>query len=122
MFGFSYSPTDGTKNGNEWYTDAFNGISMTTLPYTGTKTSAEFYNSDYDFFTAESSTWDGYAPACANVGPTDVKSPTVSDSPVVGYEYYNLLGGRLTLQPEKGFFIQKAIKADGTSATTKIFK
>ncbi|MDP4239256.1 MAG: hypothetical protein Q8904_07290 [Bacteroidota bacterium] len=118
IFGFGYTPTN---NGAEWWKLAMTtAVSMNSAAYTGTKTSPEFYNSDYNFFTAESSAWDGYAPPCVVIN--DIKNTYVSDSPVVGYEYYSLLGGKLTIQPEKGFFIQKAIRADGTYSTTKIFK
>jgi len=123
VFGFSYSPTDATKDGNEWYTDAMNTvISTTTLPYTGTKTSPEFYNSDYNFFYPESNTWDGYAPPCVTLVAQGLNNTYVSNSPIVAYEYYSILGGRLQLKPETGLFIQKAIREDGTSLTTKMFR
>ena len=63
----------------------------------------------------------GYAAPCVDLH-TDVKTPVDSNSPIVGYEYFNLLGGRLLIKPESGMYIQKAIRENGTSATTKVFK
>ena len=121
VLGFGYKGTDW---GFEWWQlPIITAVSMTTSAYTGTKTSPVFYKSDYDtanFYPGGFIDWAGYAPPCARI-TTDVKSPTVSDSPIVGYEYYNLLGGKLLRQPESGFYIQKAIREDGTSTSTKIF-
>ncbi|GHT76939.1 hypothetical protein AGMMS50262_16650 [Bacteroidia bacterium] len=91
-----------------------------TLPYTGTKTSEEFFNSDYPgLFDVAYGNVKGYAPACAVT--TGIGSITV-DSSIVGHEYYNIQGAKLSRQPESGLFIDKAIKADGSSVSTKILK
>lgn len=125
IFGFAYTSTDPGKDWWELPMQGALGANLTTAPYTGTKTSVDFYKGDLDaistFFPASFTDWMGYAAPCVAI-PTDVKSPTVSDSPVVGYEYYNLLGAKLIIQPESGFFIQKTIREDGTSTTAKVFK
>ncbi|GHT62470.1 hypothetical protein FACS189451_06890 [Bacteroidia bacterium] len=92
-----------------------------TAPYTGTKTSDEFWNDEYPglFETAYGSV-KGYGPACAV--PTGIKTVGTSVSPVVGHEYYNFQGQKLSKAPESGLFIDKAIKADGTSESAKVFK
>lgn len=124
IFGFAFTATDPGADWWELPLQGANGANLVTAPYTGTKTSVEFYKSDLDatstFFPGSFGDWMGYAAPCVTI-PTDVKSPSVSDSPIVGYEYYNLLGGRLDLKPESGFYIQKAIREDGTSTTIKVF-
>ena len=125
IFGFAYSATDPGKDWWQLPMQGALGANLTTAPYTGTKKSPDFYKGDLDatstFFPASFTDWMGYAAPCVNVSPNDVKNPTVSDSPIIGYEYYNLLGGKLLLQPESGFYIQKAIHEDGTATSTKIF-
>ena len=124
IFGFGYTPTDA---GAEWWKlpmQKLNGANLVTLPYTGTKTSAQFYKTDTNdanFFPGSFVDYMGYAAPCAVI-PTDVKNTFVSNSPIVGYEYYSLLGDKLRIQPERGCFIQKALKEDGTTITTKVFK
>jgi hypothetical protein len=125
IFGFAFKDTD---PGADWWQlplQGVNGANLVTAPYTGTKTSAEFYKGDLDavstFFPNSFLDWMGYAAPCVDLH-TDVKTPVVTNSPIVGYEYYNLLGGRLLIKPESGMYIQKAIRENGTSATTKVFK
>ncbi len=97
------------------------GAIFRTSAYTGTKTSPEFYNDDYPgLFESAYGTVKGYAPSCAVT--TDVFTPIVNVSPVIGHEYYNLQGGRLSEEPMNGLFIDKAIREDGSSFTTKILK
>lgn len=96
------------------------GAIFATLPYTGTKTSAEFYNDDYDNeLFGDSYPVKGYAPACAVVTDVEIISP---DLPVSSYEYYNLQGAKLVKEPEEGLFIEKAIRIDGSFSTKKILK
>ncbi len=98
------------------------GSIFRTLPYTGTKTSAEFYSDDYEggLFFSNNSPEKGYTLPCAVV--TAVSDITRPKSPVVGHEYYNLMGSKLAREPETGIYIHKAIKADGTSESTKVIK
>lgn len=121
VLGFGYKGTDW---GFEWWQlPIITAVSMNTAAYTGTKKSPDFFKSDYDtadFYPGGFMDWGGYAPPCAKI-LTAVNNPSVTESPIVGYEYYNLLGGKLILQPENGFYIQKAIRENGTSTTTKIF-
>jgi len=124
IFGFAYTATDPGADWWELPMQGANGANLVTAPYTGTKTSFEFYKNDTDdshFFPGSFTNWMGYAAPCALI-PTDVKTISVSDSPIVGYEYYNLLGGKLQIEPVSGFYIQKALMENGTSTATKIFK
>ena len=96
-------------------------VSTVTLPYTGTKTGDEFYKNDYDdsnFFPGGFNDWQGYA--APGVVPTAIGSKTVSSSPVVGYEYYNMVGQKLAVAPVKGLYIERIVRADGTSESNKI--
>jgi len=123
VFGFEYTPTDA---GAAWWqlaTDinAVDGVAFTSAPYTGTKTSAAFSANDFEGFWPYSVA--GYAPTCVTIA--DAGSgilPVNIDSPVIGYEYYNLQGIKLSKQPESGLFIEKAIKANGTSVAAKVLK
>lgn len=93
-----------------------------TLPYTGTKTSAEFYNDTYgNELFGNSYPVKGYAPACAVL--TGLDSKVINTAPVVvGYEFYTLQGAKLTREPLEGLYLQKAIREDGSFVTTKIYK
>jgi len=123
IFGFGYTLAD-SNWGKEWWQLAMVvAVSTKTAPYTGTKTSADFYKNDVseaDFFPGGFNDWMGYAAPCLVV--TDVASPSVSNSPVIGYEYYNIQGMNLKRQPESGLFIQKTKREDGSISTQKIFK
>jgi len=97
------------------------GAIFATLPYTGTKTSEEFYNDDYDNeLFGDAYPVKGYAPACAVI--TGIKDVLTSDIPIAKYEYYNLQGAKLAKEPEEGLFIVKAIRIDGSFSTKKILK
>ena len=97
------------------------GAIFATSPYTGTKTSAEFYNNDYDnLLFGTNYPEKGYAPACAVI--TSVQTPTISKSPVIGHKYYDIQGAELYIEPNQGLFIYNAIKADGTFDVNKVLK
>ncbi len=120
ILGFGYTPTD---TGAEWWQlPMTTAVSMNTAPYTGTKTSVSFYKADIDpnFFLNSFLDWGGYASPCVVI-PTDVKNTFVSNSPIVSYEYYTILGGKLSVKPIDGIFIQKALREDGSVTTTKVF-
>ena len=125
IFGFEYTSENPTVDWWKLPTDinAVEGAAFRSAPYTGTKTSVKFFGNDY----ANEGFWNmavgGYAPTCAVI-PADETGihPVIVDSPVVNREYYNLLGVKLSKQPESGLFIEKAIKADGTSVATKVLK
>jgi hypothetical protein len=123
IFGFGYTLVDSNWGKEWWQLPMVVAVSTKTLPYTGTKTSADFYKNDVseaNFFPAGFNDWMGYAGPC--LVTTDVKDTFVSDSPIVGYEFYTVLGGKLEIQPEKGIFIQKTLREDGTSTTLKMYK
>lgn len=46
----------------------------------------------------------------------------VSNAPVVSTQYFNLQGQRLNMAPERGIYIQREIKADGTVKASKVVK
>jgi len=131
LFGFEYTSDNPGKGWWMWAPSIPEGTNVdpgtesgavfATSPYTGTKTSPEFYNDDYDdeLFGAAYPI-KGYAPACAVV--TGVENIFNSDIPVASYEYYNLQGAKLAKEPEEGLFIVKAIKVDGSFTTQKVLK
>lgn len=128
VFGFEYTADNAGALWWQWpagwlevgaTVDAVEGNAFTSAPYTGTKTSIEFYADDYDGFWTY--TAGGYAPSCASIDYTGIDAVAV-DSPVVGHEYYNLQGVKLSKQPESGLFIEKAKKANGTSVAQKVLK
>jgi len=97
------------------------GAIFRTAPYTGTKTGDVFYNDDYPgLFDASYGSVQGYTLACAV--STGIQTIQSSNTPIVGHEYYNFQGQKLSQEPQTGLFIDKAIKADGTTVSTKVFK
>lgn len=57
-----------------------------------------------------------------NAGSTTAVEVVESNAPVVSTQYFNLQGQRLNVAPEHGVFIQRDIKADGTSKAMKVAK
>ncbi len=98
------------------------GFIFKTLPYTKTKTSPVFYSDDYagGLFFSNNTPEKGYTLPCMVV--TGISDPVKSNAPVIGYEYYNIQGAQLPGEPERGLYIRRAIKADGTSESMKIVK
>lgn len=130
VFGFEFTSTD---PGAGWWLwpagvpvataiDPGTGAIFKTLPYTGTKTSDEFFSDDVEggLFLSNNTPEKGYTVPCAFA--TGIADQLKNDSPVVGHEYYNLQGVKLSKAPQKGLYIHKAIKADGSSVTTKEIK
>ncbi|MDE6243478.1 MAG: hypothetical protein K2M14_05660 [Muribaculaceae bacterium] len=90
-------------------------LGATTLP-------CYFHYDSSDFNKMETRPTVGSAKANAiDYDPSSVET-VVSDSPVVGTQYFNLQGQRLNVAPQQGIFIQREIKADGTVKATKIAK
>lgn len=122
VFGFAYNVENPAA---EWWQEPqLTVVHFETTPYTGTKTSVAFWNDEYPetgFF--QDFTWGGYAYPCAadKSSATQIES-FVSDSPVIGYNYYSVLGTQLSEAPASGVYIVKEIKADGTSKTYKAIK
>lgn len=102
--------------------DPGTGSIFKTLPYSGTKTSAEFYSDDYEggLFFSNNTPEKGYTLPCVVV--TAIHDIIKSESPVIRNEYYNIQGAKLSREPERGMFIHRAIKADGTAESTKVIK
>jgi hypothetical protein len=109
-------------NGGAHGTSGFGVLHVATAPYTGAYASDPlFYGDDnatnpYIFYGGIS---EGLAAPCSS---TTGITPVTVDSKVIGHEYYNLQGVKLSVQPETGLFIDKAIKANGTSIATKVLK
>lgn len=128
--------------GQEWWnaiaTPSQGEFTFRSAAYTGTKTSREYYYDDEDILAADPDPlpgldpaallsmcagWGGYASpkaynaAVGNEG--SVQGVAADNSPVVAREYYNLMGQKLSVAPEKGFFFEKAIKADGSYEAVK---
>jgi len=102
--------------------DPGTGAIFRTLPYTGTKTSAEIWSDDYEggLFFANNQVVQGYTLPCAlNTAVRDVYK---TEAEIVGHEYYNVLGVRLPREPRKGFYIHRILRSDGTSEVVKEFK
>lgn len=100
--------------------DPGTGSIFRTLPYTGTKTGEEFYSDDYEggLFFSNGTPEKGYTLPCPTI--TDVTDEFVgTDANIVGHEYYNILGVRLHEKPITGFYLHKKIKSDRTFVVVK---
>lgn len=103
--------------------DPGTGSIFKTLPYTGTKTSEEFYSDDVPggLFFSNNTPEKGYTLPCPeNISdiPTIIADPNTD---VIGHEYYNILGERLQGKPQSGFYLNKILKSDGTFVVHKEF-
>jgi hypothetical protein len=98
------------------------GAIFRTLPYTGTKSSAELWSDDYEggLFFSNNTPEKGYTLPC--MVTTGIKDISKSDAPVIGHEYYNINGAKISRIPQNGIYIHKKIKADGTFEVTKEIK
>lgn len=102
--------------------DPGTGSIFKTMPYTGSKTSPEFFSDDVPggLFFSNNTPEKGYTLPCTI--PTAISGQIKAQVPVVDHEYYNLQGVKLSKAPQKGLYIHKAIKADGSAITTKEIK
>jgi hypothetical protein len=116
----------------EWWDDSsgnhiYDEMVILTQPYTGTKKADDFFMDDFDEVLSIGGGYtdiQGLAIHCMAPkigGETGINVIDI-DSPVIGHEYYNLQGVKLSKQPESGLFIEKAMKVDGTSVATKVLK
>ena len=130
VFGFGYSEDN---PGAEWWQEPQEGlIPFSTLPYTGTRTSPEFYKEDTDelapfFFAGSFSDWKGYAAPTLEVwkavtDPAGVEAVEAGIAAVVATEYYDLNGIRLAEAPEAGICIAKKLLSNGSIKVEKIVK
>ncbi|MDR0798818.1 MAG: hypothetical protein LBN18_03550 [Dysgonamonadaceae bacterium] len=129
LLGYGFK-TDGTNSDLEWWAESngnhiYDEVVILTQPYTGTKKAEDFFNDDFDQVLSIGGGYtdiQGVAVPCLAPKKDLGITPVVVDSPIVGHEYYNLQGIKLPGQPESGLYIDKAIKANGTSAATKALK
>jgi hypothetical protein len=130
VFGFEYTETNAGAGWWMWPAgvpeataiDPGTGAIFRTLPYTGSNTSPEFFSDDYDggLFFSNNTPERGYTLPCVVVtNITDILKP---DAPVIGNEYYTIMGVKLSRVPESGVYIHREIKADGTTKSTKYYK
>jgi hypothetical protein len=100
--------------------DPGTGAIFRTLAYTGTKTGEEFYSDDYEggLFLSNNIPEKGYSVPCAYY--TAISDELVnSDAAVIAHEYYNILGVKLNEKPKTGLYIHKKLKADNTFEVSK---
>ena len=95
VFGFEYTPEDSGALWWQWPAgwlaegttiDAVEGVAFTSAPYTGTKTSVEFYCDDYaGFWTYISG---GYAPSCTAIDRAEIGYKLTINNPKDANGYY----------------------------------
>ncbi len=129
VFGFEFTADNPSANWWMWpeaipggtQIDPGTGSIFKTVPYTGTKTSAEFYSDQYvgGLFFSNNTPEKGYTVPCPELIPSSVDDVVGTGARVIGHEYYNLMGQRLPKEPSTGIFIDRILKADGTSVVIK---
>jgi hypothetical protein len=131
IFGFEY--TEESAGANWWMwpeslpgtpaVDPGTGSIFRTQPYTGTKTSVEFYSDEYvgGLFWSNGAPEIGFTVPCPEKIPTAIPDVIGTGAKVIGHEYYNMVGQRLPKEPSTGLYIDKVLKADGTSVVIKKF-
>ncbi len=107
----------GTTEGSNTQADGSDCL-FATLPYTGAKTSPEFYSDDYTGFFEAHYQVPGIAAACV-IETTGVEDVVV-ESAVVAVEYYTILGVRLTEAPEMGMYIKTSTLENGKRVSEKV--
>lgn len=132
IFGFGWAADN---PGAEWWdgvaapqTDSF---PFACAPYTGTKTSPEFFYGDVTpadqcpfegldpgAFHSMCDAWGGYAAPDAFKIALAVEG-IAADAETVSSAYYDLQG-RKVAQPEKGLYIRQDVKADGSVSAVKV--
>lgn len=125
VFGYEYTPDN---PGASWYQNAIENIAgeggafFKTLPYTGTKTSEEFYNDEHPGLFEEDYPVQGYAPACALEEGSGIETvETAFDmADVVATECYNLQGQKLGSEPLTGLYIKTFILNNGSRVSQKV--
>ena len=124
-----YGFTEGNAD-LEWWAESsgnhiYDEVVILTSPYTGTKKADDFFNDDFDQILSIGGGYtdiQGLAKPCIAPKQLTTTTPVQLDSPVVGHEYYNLQGVKLSREPESGLFIDKAIQANGATVATKRIK
>ena len=130
-FGFGY--TDDNP-GAEWWNAPQQGfVPFATLPYTGTRTSKEFFKDEVDeqfpneLFAGSFGDWGGYAAPTPEIwnmvkGSAGIEGVTVSNAQEATVEFYNIQGQRLNAEPQSGLYIRKATMTDGSVKAAKFVK
>ena len=125
--------------GAEWWdgiaTPIQGAFPFACAPYTGTKTSAEFFYGDLggenecpwpglDPGAAHSmcDNWGGYAAPENYEAAASVTDITVEDAETVGVNLFNLQGQKLNAEPDHGMFIRQELKANGAVKAVKVVK
>lgn len=128
--------------GAEWWdaiaTPSGGEFPFACAPYTGTKTSKEYFYGDIvpaDYtpfegldagaFHSMCDNWGGYAPVEfweELIEPAAIQGIENSDSSVISSSYYNLQGQKLSHLPQKGIFIRLDKNSDGSSKAIKIYR
>lgn len=139
LFPFGWSADN---PGAEWW-DAISApiqdqFAFASAPYTGTKTSPEFFYGDLaddDYCPFEGldagayhsmcDGWGGYAAPEhleAALGSNAISNVMADNAETVAVRFYNLQGVQLTSEPSNGIFIRQNIKADGSVKAVKVVK
>lgn len=140
IFPFGWSADNA---GAEWWdaisTPSGGEFPFASAPYTGTKTSPEYYYGDVtpaDYcpfpgldagaYHSMCDNWGGYAApehyeAAITFGATGIKD-VINTAETVAVNYFNLQGQILKTEPENGLYIRQEIKADGSVEARKIVK
>lgn len=128
LFGFEYTEEnpgagwwlwpEGTEVGANTQADGSDCF-FAVLPYTGKKTSPEFYSDDYTGFFEAHYQVPGVAAACV-METTDIENIQTNVVEVVGVEYYNILGARLSEAPTTGMYVKTSILANGKRVSEKV--
>lgn len=132
--------------GAEWWdavaTPSGGEFPFASAPYTGTKTSPEFFYGDVtpaDYcplpgldagaYHSMCDGWGGYAApehyeAALSFGSngTDGINDTAISVETVAVNFFNLQGQKLNVEPENGVYIRREIKADGSVEARKLVK
>ncbi|MCM1035283.1 MAG: hypothetical protein NC038_06900 [Paludibacter sp.] len=125
IFGFEYTAENPGANWWMWEyqegeTTQANGADclFATVPYTGTRTSPEFYGSDYDedIFGFDEL---GYAAPCVQQ-ETAVENVMNNNADVIAVEYYNVLGTKLAEMPAYGIYVKTSILSNGKRVSEKV--
>ncbi|MDR1683106.1 MAG: hypothetical protein LBS25_06940 [Candidatus Symbiothrix sp.] len=100
-------------NDGEWiYLPRGTGkLSLTSLP---------LVDNEY-FITLSVEGGDIFAQKVPLSGPTAIEPPAIDKADIAAYEYFDLMGRRLNVQPDNSLFIEKTIKKNGSVVVAKRF-
>lgn len=126
LFGFEF--TDDNPGAAWWQWDN-NAVEETmadgsdclfaTLPYTGEKTSTEFYGDDEGFPDMFGFGLAGYGAPCLPEETSALENVNLTFD-VVGVEYYNILGQKISELPQNGIYVKTMTLSNGKRVSEKI--